>query len=57
MTKRLLKLQKRRVARAKLNPKLSEPDLRTPEEIQAARDAARHNNTHPLFSPSGKSNA
>jgi hypothetical protein len=40
-SKRLLKLQKRKVARAKENKKLSEPDLRTPEEIKAARDASR----------------
>jgi hypothetical protein len=41
MNKRLLKRHKRQVARAKENVKLSEPDLRTPEEIKAARDASR----------------
>ena len=41
MNKRLLKRHKRQVARAKEHVKLSEPDLRTPEEIKAARDASR----------------
>jgi len=41
MDKRLLKRHKRKVARAKENVKLSEPDLRTPEQIKAARDASR----------------
>ena len=41
MDKRLLKRHKRKVARAKEHVKLSEPDLRTPEEIKAARDASR----------------
>jgi len=41
MDKRLLKRHKRKVARAKENIKLSEPDLRSPEEIKAARDASR----------------
>jgi len=41
MDKRLLKRHKRQVARAKEHVKLSEPDLRTPEEIKAARDASR----------------
>jgi hypothetical protein len=39
--KRLLKRHKRKVSRAKENVKLSEPDLRTPEQIKAARDASR----------------
>ena len=41
MNKRLLKRHKRQVARAKEHVKLSEPDLRTPEQIKAARDASR----------------
>jgi len=41
MDKRLLKRHKRKVARAKEHVKLSEPDLRTPEQIKAARDASR----------------
>src|SRR4029077_17848186 len=41
MNKRLLKRHKRHVARAKERVKLSEPDLRTPEQIKAAREASR----------------
>ncbi len=41
MDKRLEKRHKRQVARAKLNAKVSEPDVRTPEEIRAAREASR----------------
>ena len=41
MDKRLAKRHKRQVARAKENVKVSEPDVRTPEQIQAARDASR----------------
>jgi len=41
MNKRLLKRHKRQVARAKERGKLSEPDLRTPEQLTAAREASR----------------
>jgi len=41
MDKRLAKRHKRQVARAKAHVKLSEPDLRTPEQIKAAREASR----------------
>jgi len=41
MNKRLLKRHKRQVSRAKERVKLSEPDLRTPEQIKAAREASR----------------
>ena len=41
MNKRLLKRHKRQVLRAKEHAKLSEPDVRTPEEIKAAREASR----------------
>jgi len=41
MNKRLAKRHKRQVARAREHVKLSEPDLRTPEQIKAARDASR----------------
>jgi hypothetical protein len=41
MDKRLLKRHKRQVARAKEHVKLSEPDLRTPEQIKAAKEASR----------------
>jgi hypothetical protein len=40
MDKRLLKRHKRQVARAKANVKISEPDVRTPEQIEAAREAS-----------------
>jgi hypothetical protein len=43
MDKRLLKRHKRQVARAKERVRLSEPDLRTPEEVRAAREASRPN--------------
>lgn len=41
MNKRLRKLHKRKVARAKDHATQSQPDLRTPEQIQAARLASR----------------
>lgn len=41
MNKRLEKKHKRRVSRAKDRIHLSEPDMRTPEQIRAAREASR----------------
>jgi hypothetical protein len=41
MDKRLDKRHKRQVARAKLHSKTSKPDVRTHEQIEAARDASR----------------
>lgn len=41
MNKRLLKRHKRQVSRAKERVKLSEPDLRTPEQVRAAREESR----------------
>ena len=41
MNKRLVKRHKRQVARAKERVRLSEPDLRTPEQLAAAREASR----------------
>ena len=41
MNKRLLKRHKREVPRAKGQVKASEPDVRTPEQIRAAREASR----------------
>jgi hypothetical protein len=41
MNKRLVKRYKRQVARAKQRVKLSEPDVRTPEQLAAAREASR----------------
>lgn len=40
MDKRILKRHKRQVARAKDQAKVSEPDVRTPEEVKAAREAS-----------------
>jgi hypothetical protein len=39
--KRLLKRHNRHAADADARVKLSEPDVRTPEQIQAAREASR----------------
>jgi hypothetical protein len=41
MDKRLAKRHKRQVARAKEHVKTSEPDVRTHEQIEAARQASR----------------
>ncbi len=41
MNKRLLKRHERQVARAKERVKLSDPDVRTPEQVAAAREASR----------------
>jgi len=41
MDKRLAKRHKRQVARGREKITLSEPDLRTPEQIKAAREASR----------------
>jgi len=41
MDKRLAKRHKRQVSRAKDRVRLSEPDIRTQEQIEAAREASR----------------
>ena len=41
MDKRLAKRHKRQVARAESKKRISEPDVRTPEQIEAAREASR----------------
>ena len=41
MNKRILKRHKRQVSRAKDRVRLSEPDLRTPEQLTAAREVSR----------------
>jgi hypothetical protein len=41
MNKRLAKRHNRQVARAKERVTLSEPDVRTPEQLAAAREASR----------------
>ena len=40
MNRKLLKRHKRQVARAKERVKVSEPDVRTPEQLAAAREAS-----------------
>ena len=55
MNKRLLKRHKRQVARAKDRIRLSEPDVRTPEQVRAARAASRaaidrRTGAHPRYS-------
>jgi len=54
MDKRLLKRHKRQVSRAKDRVRVSEPDVRTPEQLRAAREASRpaggkHNAPTPLY--------
>ncbi|HME07183.1 MAG TPA: hypothetical protein VKG25_09030 [Bryobacteraceae bacterium] len=46
MDKRLVKNHKRKVERAKAKVKISEPDVRTHEEIEAAREASRADSGH-----------
>jgi hypothetical protein len=41
MNKRIAKRQKREVSRAKARIRVSEPDVRTPEQIKAARAASQ----------------
>jgi hypothetical protein len=41
MDKRLAKRHKRQVARAREKAKVSEPDVRTPEQVAAAKAASR----------------
>lgn len=41
MSQRLLKRHKRKVLRAKERGKLTEPDVRTPAQIKAAREESR----------------
>ena len=41
MNKRLLKRHKRQVLRAKERVRVSEPDLRTPEQVRAAKEISR----------------
>jgi hypothetical protein len=55
MDKRLQKRHKRQVARAKKHVKLSEPDVRTPEQIQAAREASGAASSRRAGFDSGKS--
>jgi hypothetical protein len=59
MDKRLAKRHKRQVARAKQNVRVSEPDVRTPEQIAAAKaisGADRSRNANPWPSMPGDAN-
>lgn len=51
MNKRLEKRHKRQVTRARAQTKVSEPDVRTPEEVRAARELSRPggNRPQPLY--------
>jgi len=58
MDKRLAKRHKRQVERAKEKVKISEPDLRTHEQIEAAREASRPDvsrGANPKIASSGRS--
>ncbi len=62
MNKRLEKRHKRQVSRARSRVKLSEPDVRTAEQIAAAREASRaaavlRNNTHANYATPSPSHA
>jgi hypothetical protein len=62
MTNRLLKRHKRQVSRAKARVRVSEPDLRTPEQLNAAREASsavggRRTDTRPLYARSSANRA
>jgi len=57
MDKRLAKRHKRQVSRERSKVRLSEPDLRTPEQIEAAREASRHDGgrrTEPKVAAAGQ---
>ena len=58
MDKRLAKRHKRQVERAREKVKLSEPDVRTPEQIEAAKEASRPDlsrGNQPKVAASGRS--
>ena len=55
MNKRIMKRHKRQVSRAREHIRLSQPDLRTPEQVAAAREvsrsvASRHSLPHVHYS-------
>ena len=62
MNKRLLKRHKRQVGRARERVRVSEPDLRTPEQVAAAREASgamagRQNEPRRHYSPPARNRA
>jgi hypothetical protein len=59
MNKSLEKRHKRQVSRARERVNLSQPDVRTPEQLKAAREASRvmtgpRNDSHVLYATSVK---
>jgi len=62
MDKRILKRHKRQVSRAREQIRLSQPDLRTPEQVAAAREvsrsvASRHSLPHANYANSTAQNS
>ncbi len=57
MDKRLAKRHKRAVTRAKERVRISEPDVRTHEEIEAARTASQSGNVKSDSGPAMKGNS
>lgn len=51
MDKRLMKRHKRQVLRGRQKIRLSEPDLRTPEQVRAAREASRPGGVRGILAP------
>jgi hypothetical protein len=51
MNKRLMKRHKRQVSRARDRVRVSEPDVRTPEQLKAAREASRPGGVRGTQSP------
>jgi hypothetical protein len=51
MDKRLAKRHKRQVSRGRERVRVSEPDLRTPEQLRAAREASRPGGVRGTSSP------
>jgi hypothetical protein len=51
MDKRLAKRHKRQVSRAKQNVRLSEPDVRTPEQVAAAKAVSGSDRSHENLNP------
>ena len=55
MNKRLVKRHKRQVARGRARVSVSEPDVRTPDQVREARETSRavtllRNDPHALYS-------
>jgi hypothetical protein len=51
MDKRLMKRHKRQVMRGRERVRVSEPDIRTPEQLRAAREASRPGGVRGNVSP------